>query len=73
MAMMFSHGNANVERGFSVNGDCLWENMNEQSLVARRQVYDYVTLLGGLANIDLNSKMLLDVKSARARHSEISG
>ncbi|CAN7939964.1 unnamed protein product, partial [Ixodes hexagonus] len=47
MILSLSHGNASVERGFSINKDCLVENQKEQSLVAQRIVYDAVSLAGG--------------------------
>lgn len=53
MVCCLSHGNANVERGFSVNAECLFENMLEESVVARRQVYDAVTHMGGLDEFEV--------------------
>ena len=35
-----SHGQSNVERGFSLNKEILQENLKEKSLVAQRIVYD---------------------------------
>lgn len=70
LALIFSHGNAFVERGFSINSDCLWENMKEESLIARRRVFDYVASLGGVGNVDISKKMLQYVKNARARYGE---
>lgn len=43
MIMFLSYGNADVERRFSVNSDCLWENMKEDSIIARRRAFDHVT------------------------------
>jgi len=37
------HGNAAVERSFSINKECLVENLLEDSLVAQRVVYDAVS------------------------------
>lgn len=42
LIMSLSHGNANVERGFSVNSECLVENLKEETLIAQRIVYDSV-------------------------------
>jgi hypothetical protein len=39
--------------GFSVNGDMLIENLQEESLVAQRQVYDGVRSLGGLLKVKI--------------------
>ena len=40
MCLVLSHGQATVERGFSVNADMLLPNMLQSSLVSRRLVYD---------------------------------
>ena len=37
-----SHGQAAVERGFSINNELMVENMKEESLTASRFVYDTV-------------------------------
>ena len=52
--MILSHGNAAVESGFSVNGDMLIENLQEESLVAQRQVYDGVRNVGGLLKVKID-------------------
>ncbi|GBN85948.1 hypothetical protein AVEN_104734-1 [Araneus ventricosus] len=70
IVMVLSHGNASVERGFSINSDCLWENMKEDSLIARRRVFDYIASVGGLSNIEISKKMIHYVHNARARYSE---
>nr|CAD7603277.1 unnamed protein product [Timema genevievae] len=36
------HGNSAVERGFSVNKECLVENMKERSLISKRSIYSVV-------------------------------
>jgi len=38
LVLILSHGNAAVESGFSINSDCLTENLQEDSLVAERSV-----------------------------------
>lgn len=48
--MILSHGNAAVERGFSVNKRCLVENQHEKSLIAQRTIYDAINVKGGLEN-----------------------
>ena len=37
-----SHGQADVERGFSANKELLVENLNEESLIAQRLVKDHI-------------------------------
>lgn len=62
-----SHGNANVERGFSVNLECLFENMHEDSIVAKRQVYDAIQNQGGLATYVVPKALVLNARNAHAR------
>lgn len=44
--LVVSHGQAVVERGFSVNDDMLLQNMKQPTLVARRLIHDTMTSLG---------------------------
>ena len=67
LVMIFSHGNAWVESGFSANEEMLVENMSKGSLVARRMVFDGVKDERGISNVDVNRNMLTFVNNA---HSE---
>ena len=40
MVLVVSHGQANIERGFSVNDDFLVPNLRKETLVGLRRVYD---------------------------------
>jgi len=42
MVLILSHGNAAVESGFSVNKELLVENMEEETIVAQRVVFDAI-------------------------------
>jgi len=64
------HGNAAVERSFSVNKECLVENLLEDSLVAQRVVYDAVSAVGGVTNIQITKPMIHSVRNASARRVE---
>ena len=70
MMMLLSHGNSNVERGFSINKDCLWENMKEETTVARRIIYDALQVHGNLNEFEITKQMVLSVKNSRARYEE---
>lgn len=70
IVMILSHGNAQVERGFSVNEDCLIENMKEETLVARRTTYDAVTSFGGVPNVPLTKSLIHAARNARTRFQE---
>lgn len=61
------HGNAAVERSFSVNKECLVENLHEHSLVAQRSVYGAVEAAGGVLEVDITRGMILAAKSASSK------
>ena len=42
IVFILSHGQSNIERGFSVNKEILVENLSTSSLIAQRLVYDYL-------------------------------
>jgi len=46
MVLIRSHGNAAVESGFSVNKELLVENMEEETIVAQRVVFDVIRVAG---------------------------
>lgn len=64
-----SHGQASVERGYSVNNDLLVENMKEKTVTSLRTVYDSVSASGKhFTSIPLNEDLKRNVKSARMRY-----
>lgn len=68
--LILSHGNAFVERGFSINKEVIVENQLAKSLVAQRQVYDAIQALGGLDNIVIDKQMILKIRNARSLYNE---
>ena len=64
-----SHGQADIERGFSVNKELLIENMKQKSLVSQRiacdQLSDYTNQLH---EYKIEKKLFLSCKSARMRY-----
>lgn len=40
--LTLSHGQASIERGFSINKDAIVENQKESSLIAQSLVYDSI-------------------------------
>lgn len=40
LSVILPHGNAVMERGFSMNSECIMNNTREESLVGCRIVYD---------------------------------
>lgn len=74
IVFILSHGNAAVERGFSVNSECIVENQIEKSLVAQRQVYDAVLEVGGMENFNIvdhiDNKMINAFKNSSWLYKE---
>lgn len=66
--LLLSHGQASVERGFSINKEIESENMLEESLVAHRLVYNYITIHGGVTKVALTPDLLKSVMAARSRY-----
>lgn len=67
--LLLSHGQATVERGFSVNRQIETENMIEQTVVSERLVCDHLKGIGGLKNIEVTKEMLTYCSSARQKYS----
>lgn len=68
IVLTLSHGNAALERGFSINKEILIENQLESSLIAQRQVYDGVINSDGIQNIKIDRPFIQSYKSARGRY-----
>ena len=70
MLLTLSHGQASVERGFSVNRQTEVENLSEESFVAKRVICDYVQFVGGVHKVDIHCKQLLMAAAgARQKYS----
>lgn len=68
MLLTISHGQASVERGYSVNKELLIENMQEKTLVALRKVHDAVSsTLTDISELSLTPKLKQNLKAARMR------
>ena len=52
--LVLLHGQASVERGFSVNKELEVENLANQSLVAQRLVCDHINAVGGILNVSIS-------------------
>lgn len=53
MLLVLSHGQASVERGFSINKELIVENQKEASLVAQRLIVGPIRSVGGVTNVQL--------------------
>ncbi|XP_063216844.1 uncharacterized protein LOC134527824 [Bacillus rossius redtenbacheri] len=70
LCLIFSHGNATVESGFSINKSLLVENLQEESVIAQRKVYDGIKYYETIHKVPLTQKMLSYVRNSRRRYSE---
>lgn len=68
--LVFSHGQASVERGFSVNKEVKVENLHEHSLVAQRVIGDHLRAVGGVLNVPITKKLLAAAASSRQKYEK---
>ena len=69
MVLTLSHGQASVESGFSINKELLIENMEEETIVAQRIVFDAVRLSDmDVTKIDISQKMMACVRQSHAAY-----
>lgn len=67
---ILSHGNAFVERGFSIRKECVVENPLSKTLVAQKIVYDAVNLVGGINKVTISKKIIHAFRNARSLWGE---
>lgn len=67
-ALLLSHGQATVERGFSVNKEVETCNLHEESLEALRLICDKVNVCGGVLNVPLSKELLASAGSSRSQY-----
>ena len=71
MLLTISHGQASVERGYSVNKGMLIENLHEKTVVALRTVHDSIsTLEDHFTKLPLTPAMKRHVMSVRMRYGQ---
>ena len=70
MLLILSHGQAAVERGFSINKQIAVENLKERSFIAHRTIVDYLKDIGGLSCVMVSPTMLLSANKGRQRYHE---
>eukprot|EP00731_Ephydatia_muelleri_P000477 Em0001g477a len=70
MALLLSHGQATIERGFSVNKEVVIENQQTKSLIARRLIKDHIIQAGGILQVSITKQMMISVRNARSRYSQ---
>lgn len=68
--LILSHGNADLERGFSINKKCLVANLEADSLIAQRIIFDSVIAAEGVEKIGITTAMIHSARNAHARYKE---
>ena len=70
--MTISHGQASVDRGYSVHKDMLFENLQEKTVVALRTVYDGISAINSqdFTELPITPRLKRKVKAARKRYSQ---
>lgn len=68
LLLLMSHGQATVERGFSVNKEVAVENLSERSFIAQRIIHDHIESVEGLANVKISKQLLMSSAGARQKY-----
>jgi len=69
--MLLSHGQATVERGFSISKEVESYNLKEDTFRAPRTICDHVNAVGGIFNVDVANKQL-QVSAAGSRQKYLA-
>ena len=67
MLTLSSHGQADVERGFSSNKSVIEDNISELSVVSKRLVKDHYN---ANKSFEVNQKVIISCRHARSRYTE---
>lgn len=69
-SLVLFHSNAAVERSFSINKQCLVQNLHEDSLVSQRATYDAISAAGGVENVIITEPMIHAARNSSAKRVE---
>ena len=68
--LILSHGQASVEKGFSINRQVVVENLKERSFIAQRTIHDHLLHVGGLDALIVDKPLLSAAASGRRKYTE---
>ena len=72
MTFTLSHGQASVERGFSVNKELLVQNLMEESIESQRMVYDHIRSADKpITEIPITNDLIKSCKLAHSRYTAV--
>ena len=66
--LILSHGQATVEKGFSINRQIMVENMKEASFIAQRSIHDHLLNIGGMDALVINRALLASAANGHKRY-----
>lgn len=74
MMMLLSHGQADIERGFSINKEVASDNMDETTIIAYRRAYDGVLVMGfkEVHEMPISAEMMQSCRYSRHRYDMAS-
>ena len=70
MVLILSHGQASVEKGFSINRQVMIENLKERSFIAQRTIHDHLLHVSGLNALVVDKPFLSAAASGRRKYTE---
>ena len=71
LILVLSHGQASVERGFSLRNSTLKDNITETSIDSKRMIIDHMLSNNVTADtIQISTPIILSVKSARTKYEQ---
>ena len=72
LLLFLSHGQASVERGFSVNKETIADHLSQKALVGWRVICDHVRTVGGVLNVSITKELMQQFPSVEKCMSNIS-
>lgn len=67
LCLNLSHGQASVEKGFSINKEVMDTNMKALTLKSKRLMIDHLLDIGGIEQFLVSKELLTACSSARKR------
>ncbi|XP_030847404.1 uncharacterized protein LOC115926629 [Strongylocentrotus purpuratus] len=68
MLLVLSHGQASIERGFSINNEVEEDNLLGHSLISLRAIYDHIKYVGGIKNVTIDKSIMLAASAGRQKY-----
>lgn len=67
--LLLSHGQASVERGFSINKEMENPSLNQRTLIAKRHIVDFIRSKGGLDKVSITQQLLQYASQAYSHYN----